>query len=159
MQISSLLSKSAMVYEYMREKPWVKTYMTVKPMKILSEKHIRGLGFRLGQVTKKDSQILLNPKEDDLRVKLILAHYSMQLIPAFLIEGCLSIFLKSEVLTDDYHDGKPIEMRPLFDITNLYESIFRNESFATFSVSKEIMLQRVGFFVAKGYLKFSEDRT
>ena len=35
MQLSTLLDKSAMIYEYMKVKPWVKTYMTVKPMKLL----------------------------------------------------------------------------------------------------------------------------
>lgn len=98
-------------------------------MKNLSEKHVRGLGFTMNQATKKDCKILLNLKEEDLRVKLILAHYSMNLMPAFLIEGCLSIFLKNEVLTNEYYDGKPVNMRPLYDIMELYEELFRNEHF------------------------------
>ena len=48
----------------------------------------------------------MNPKEDDLRCKLILAYYSMNLMPAFLIEGCLAVFLKNEVITENYIDGK-----------------------------------------------------
>ncbi len=51
-----------------------------------------------------------------MRVKLILGHYSMSLMPAFLIEGCLSIFLMNEVLTEENPEGKMIAMRPLFDI-------------------------------------------
>lgn len=68
------------------------------------------------QVTKNDCKILLNPKEDDLRVKLILSYYSMNLMPAFLIEGCLSVFLKNEVITDENYDVKPVLMSPLFKV-------------------------------------------
>ena len=98
-----------MIYDYLKEKPWLTTYMTTKPMKNLVQQHVKGLGFKMNKVTKKDAQILLNYREEDLRVKLILAHYSMQLMPAFLIEGCLSIFLKNAVLSDEnYFEGKPI---------------------------------------------------
>jgi len=35
MQLSDLIDKSSMVYEYLKEKEWLETYMTVKPMKSL----------------------------------------------------------------------------------------------------------------------------
>jgi len=81
------------------------------------------------EVTRNDCKILLNLKEEDLRTKLILAHYSMNLMPVFLNEGCLSIFLKNEVLTKDYYDGKPILMSPLYKIIKLYADLFKNEHF------------------------------
>ena len=59
-----------------------------------------------------------------------MAHYSMNLMPVFLIEGCLSIFLKNEVITKDYHDGKPVLMSPLVEIIELYANLFKNEHFA-----------------------------
>ena len=143
-----------MVYEYLKEKEWLATYMTVKPMKSLVQMHIAGLGFKMNAVTKKDGRILLNRKEEDLRVKLILAHYSMQLMPAFLIEGCLSIFLLNEILTDEYSDGtKPIPMKPLFDIIKLYADLFKNEHFSNLDLSKDNLLGKVDHFVKKGYLK------
>ena len=143
-----------MVYDYLKEKPSITTtYMTHKPMMKISEKHIQGLGFHMKQLTKKDCNILLNLKEEDLRVKLILAHYSMKLMPAFLIEGCLSIFLKREVLTDEYHDGKQIMMGPLYDVVVFYEKLFRNEHFSDYQISKESVLRRVDHFVSKGLLK------
>ena len=46
-QMSDLLKRSEMVYSYMREKPWLKTHMNVRPMKNLVEKHITGLGFKM----------------------------------------------------------------------------------------------------------------
>ena len=118
---------------------------------------MRGLGFTTKEETKKDCKILLNLKEEDLRVKLILAHYSMMLMPAFLIEGCLSIFLKNEILTDDYTDGKPIAMRPLYDIIILYEELFRNEHFYDYAIPKEKAINKVEYFVQKGYLCIQDE--
>ena len=77
----------------------------------------------------------------------------MNLMPSLLIEGCLSIFLKNEVLTNDYHDGKPIAMRPLYDIIILYEELFRNEHFYDYAIPKEKAASKVEYFVKKGYLK------
>jgi len=45
--MSELLEKSDMIYDYMKEKPFLKTYMTYKPMKSICEKHISGLGFKM----------------------------------------------------------------------------------------------------------------
>ena len=157
MQLSDLIDKSSMVYDYLKEKPLLATYMTVKPMKALVQMHIAGLGFGLNEVTKKDARILLNKKEEDLRCKLILAHYSMQLMPAFLIEGCLSIFLMNEVLTEEYFEGKPVAMRPLFDIVQLYADLFKNEHFTNYDLSKENLLEKVDHFVKKGYLKVEDN--
>ena len=118
---------------------------------------MQGLGFTTKEETKKDCKILLNLKEEDLRVKLILAHYSMNLMPAFLIEGCLSIFLKNEILTNDYFDGKPIAMRPLYDIIILYEELFRNEHFYDYAIPKEKAINKVEYFVKKGYLSIQDN--
>jgi len=76
-------------------------------------------------VTRKDAQILLNIKEEDVRVKLILAHYSMQLMPAFLLEGCLCIYLKSAVVNENYTDGMPVAIRPCLEIMKLYADLFK----------------------------------
>jgi len=158
MQMSSLLEKAGMIYDYLKEKPWLTTFMTTKPMKNLAQLHVKGLGFKLNKVTKKDAQILLSYKEDDLRVKLILSHYSMQLMPALLIEGCLSIFLRNAVLTDEaYYEGKDIQMLPLFDIIKLYADLFRNEHFVAHDLSKNRLLQRVNYFDRKGFLRVNGD--
>ena len=77
---------------------------------------------------------MLNLKEEDLRVRLILSHYSMNLMPAFLIEGCVAIFIQNEILTDEYFDGKPIAMLPLLDIIILYHDLFQNEHFMNFKI-------------------------
>ena len=58
----------------------------------------------------------------------------MNLMPAFLIEGCLAIFIQNEVLTDEYFHGKPIAMLPLLDIINIYHDLFQNEHFMDFKI-------------------------
>lgn len=55
MQLSKLLENSGMVYDYLKEKPWLTTYMTYKPMQNLTKHHITGLGFKMNKVTKKDA--------------------------------------------------------------------------------------------------------
>ncbi len=53
----------------------------------------------------------------------------MQLMPLFLIEGCLALYLKNEVLTKEYQEGSPIAMLPLFEVVKTYASLFQNEHF------------------------------
>lgn len=84
-----------MIYNYMREKSQTKTYIRIPPKQNLVEKHIAGLGLKTTHANKNDCKILLNPLEDDLRARLILAYYSMNLMPVFLIEGCISAYLKN----------------------------------------------------------------
>ena len=45
-KMSELLKKSGMIYDYLQSKPWVKTYMTVRPMKGYVERHVSRLGFK-----------------------------------------------------------------------------------------------------------------
>lgn len=159
MEMSDLLKRSEMVFSYMREKSHPKTYITVTPKKNLVEKHIDGLGFQMTQVTKNNCKILLNPKDDDLRVKLILAYYSMNLMPAFLIEGCLSVFLKNEVITNDqYFDGKHVVMKPLLEVCQFYGDLFVNEHFTVLDLTGQKVLQKVGYFVEKGLLEFDDEK-
>ena len=54
--LSTMLSKASVIYDYLKAKVWLKTYMTVRPMSILSLKHLRGLGFEVKKV-KKDFRI------------------------------------------------------------------------------------------------------
>jgi len=44
--MSQLLHKATLIYDYLKWKPSIKTYMTVKPMKALATKHVLGLGFK-----------------------------------------------------------------------------------------------------------------
>ena len=47
----------------------------------------------------------MEPKDQDWRCKLMLAYYGTCLIPAFLIEGCLSTLIKSAVSQGTYEVG------------------------------------------------------
>lgn len=66
---------------------------------------------------------MLDPKDQDWRCKLILAYYSMSLVPALLIEGCLATLIKSAVRSGTY-DGKPVELQPFFGIISNYAELF-----------------------------------
>ena len=48
-------------------------------------------------------------------------------------------------------------MKPLNDIIRLYEGLFRNEHFNTYTLDKKNILSRVAFFQKKGYLKVEAD--
>ena len=78
-------------------------------------------------------------------------------MPIFLIEGCLALYLKSEVLTKDYVDGSPVAMLPLIEVIKTYANLFYNEHFTQFELSKKSMLSRVDYFVSLGYLSVDND--
>lgn len=50
------------------------------------EKHIEGLGFKLQDKGKKTSTIIIGKKNDDYRLILALAHYSLRLSSVFVFE-------------------------------------------------------------------------
>ena len=50
--MSVLLKKATVIYDYMKVKRWLKTYMTVKPMRDLVKKQIEGLGFKIKKVNR-----------------------------------------------------------------------------------------------------------
>ena len=102
--MSELLKKAEMIYDYLQVKPWVKTYMTTKPMPGLAERHVSALGFKTKKINKRDQIINLEVKQD-WRCLLILSYYSMNLIPAFLLEGCLCTIIKVEMENGTIMDG------------------------------------------------------
>ena len=103
-KMSELLKKAEMIYDYLQVKPWVKTYMTTKPMPDLAERHVSALGFKTKKINKRDQMINLEVKQD-WRCLLILSYYSMNLIPAFLLEGCLCTIIKVEIENGAIVDG------------------------------------------------------
>ena len=46
----------------------------------------------------------------------MLAYYSMSLVPALLIEGCLSTLIKSSVRNGTYEVGNAVKLEPFFGI-------------------------------------------
>ena len=97
--------------------------MTVRPMSVLSLKHLRGLGFQIKKV-KKDFRIQLDQKDKDWRCKLILAYYSMNLVQAFLLEGCLATLINTAMSKNKYSLGEPFELAPLMRIATTYADLF-----------------------------------
>ena len=138
--MSKLLGKATLIYDYLKWKSNKKTYMTVKPMKGLVTKHVHGLGFKTEKINRKESKIQLQPKDKDWRCKLMLAYYSTCMIPAFLIEGCLSTLIKSAVSLGTYQVGQSVEIAPLFDIITIYADLFRGESLAKLEPTHNVVM-------------------
>ena len=133
--MSVLLKKATVIYDYLKVKRWLKTYMTVKPMKDLVSKQIEGLGFKMKSVNR-DVKIELDQKDKDWRCKLILAYYGMNLVPAFLLEGCIATLIKTAMSKGDYDRERWVELEPLFSITRTYADLFKNESIYKFNVDQ-----------------------
>ena len=60
--MDKLLEKATMIYEYIKIKKSVMTYMQVKPQKLLVQKHVEGLGFKMLDKEAKNPKILLHSK-------------------------------------------------------------------------------------------------
>jgi hypothetical protein len=90
---------------------------------------------------------------------LILAHYSMQLIPAFLLEGCLATVFKQALAKSEMVYDKPIALSPFFEVCRMYAEVFTNEHLGHFDVTPTTIMRRVQFFVDKGIFELSEDRS
>ena len=127
LKMSTLLNRAGMIYDYLKSKTWVKTYMNVRPMKGLVESHINGLGFKM-QSLKKDKMILLGPIKNEWRTKLILAYYNMNLMPVFLLEGCLCTFLQSSMLPGGGKKNPVNEPIDSVDRATFFISTGRNKS-------------------------------
>ena len=155
--MSSLLEKAGMIYDYMQEKPWVKTYMTIRPMKTLVEKHVTGLGFKCVKA-KKDLEIKLDPKDKDWKCKLILAYHSMNLTPVFLLEGCIATLILSNLSKGDFLVSDSVELATIFKVLAIYQDIFASEILTKFKASPDQMMQRVQYFAERGILEVSADQ-
>ena len=93
--MSKLLEKAIMIYDYIKVKSTIPTYMQVKPSQVLVAKHVEGLGFAMKDKERKTCNIMLQSKDDNLRQTLMLSYYSMPLSASFIPEGCMALFLSN----------------------------------------------------------------
>lgn len=90
-KMKDILEFCETIYYYIKQKKTQScTHMQSTPKQPLVEKHIKGLGFKLQDATKKGCVVDLTYKEEDTRHLLCLAHYSLPLNADFLPEGCLA---------------------------------------------------------------------
>ena len=101
---------------------------------------------------------MLDVKEKDWRNLLILAYYSMSLMPAFLLEGCMASIIKSRVVSGEFTSDKPLELLPLFNLLGKYENLFKNEHMYEYEGSQEIFMKRINYFVDQGAFNISDDK-
>ena len=95
--------------------------------------------------------------KQDWRSLLLLSYYSMNLIPAFLLEGCLCTIIKVDMENGSIMDGQPIELDPLFMELQMFEELFRNEHMYAYEDYREIFMQAINFFSERRILEVSED--
>lgn len=74
----------------------------------------------------------------------------MNLVPAFLLEGCLATLIKNAVVSGDIN--MPIELSPLLQATRLYADLFKNEHLNNYEVKEDIFMARIHYFAEKGLL-------
>ena len=83
----------------------------------------------------------------------------MNLIPAFLLEGCLSTIIKSAVLSGRQSIDTPIGLNTIYKLLTLYACLFRNENLFTQKFTYESLRYHTAFFVKKGIIEVSDDRS
>ena len=154
--LSKLIDKASLIYEYIKEKPFAKTMMTTQPQQLLVEMHVEGLGFQMSGKGSKKCSIELASLSDVLRQQLILSHYMMQMIPLFVPEGCIAIYMFNKLDNDGQLSEGPFELEPLFNACKTFNDLLRNEHLFTYNMHPRIMMERVGFFERKGILKVSD---
>lgn len=59
LMMSTLLQKATHIYDYIKTKKYVETYMQVNPQQTLVELHVEGMGFNMQNRTKKNCAINL----------------------------------------------------------------------------------------------------
>lgn len=88
--MSTLLQKATHIYDYIKTKKYVETYMQVNPQQTLVELHVEGMGFNMQNRTKKNCTINLQGIQDSEVSMLGLAFYSMRLSSIFQHEGFIA---------------------------------------------------------------------
>ena len=127
-KMSKLIQKSNIIYEYLTNKRNVVTYMSLRPQQALIEKNLVGLGCTLENAGSKKCLVNIENLQHDLQKMLVLSYYSLQLCPAFLIEGCISLYLQNFFEKSSAKPvGSPISVKELTKDVKFYADLLRNE--------------------------------
>ena len=154
--MKSLLDRARIVYDYIKKKNNVPTYMQVAPQQALVELHLTGLGFELVDKTKKTCKVLLKVLQNNWQMKLALAHYSLSLSSIFWIEySCSQIIMHH---FKHLQSDKPLRAEELYTTSLHFSSIFKNEHVFSERVefTFELMKQRLRFFAERKVFNFNE---
>jgi len=98
--MSQLLRESGAVYDYLKTKSFVSTYMTVKPMQTLVETHVDGMGFSMPSRGKKTCRVSLKKKYRDDATLLGLAFYSLPLSSMLIHESFIANVIHNSIKTN-----------------------------------------------------------
>ena len=99
--------------------------MQVYPQQVLVEKHVEGLGFTLQDKGKKTCRFSLTVKNNDYRLMLALAHYSLRLSSVFVNEQCFAFVVDNYFRVKEI--TKPLTLQELYEKGMQLICLFRNE--------------------------------
>lgn len=146
LKMSKLIAKLKIIYEYIKVKDKIVTYMEVEPQQVLVEMHVTGLGFQMKNKGKKNCEILLNSKNADLRTMLGLSHYSLQLSAVFILEGCMCHVIQAHFAQKD---AKPLYITELFERGKKLAEFLKNEHLISYSQDEPRMRERMLYFIKR----------
>lgn len=159
MKMKKLLKNSSLIFDYLRTLKFVPTYMSVTPQQTLVEKNITGLGYSIQNSGGNKARVKVGSQRQDMKQMLILSYYSMPLCPVFLLEGCLAIFLQSQINKFERPPiGTTMGVKQLTEVTKGFAELLYNEHVFTKSIKPETIVQRLSFFVERGFLETSDDK-
>ena len=82
----------------------------------------------------------------------------MNLMPVFLLEGCMCTLIKSFVRSGKNSIDEPVELNPLFKVLVKYADLFKNEHMGSQDESLAVFHKRINYFAEKGILEVSADK-
>jgi hypothetical protein len=121
--MNHLLLKSGHIFDYIKTKKYVETYMQIKPQQTLVELHVEGMGLSMGDRTKKECFINLSQGISQAQM-LGLAYYSMRLSSIFHHEG----FIANQIYNSlRFENDKPMSLDKLYVEAKQFADLMKNE--------------------------------
>jgi hypothetical protein len=152
--MNQLLQKSATIYEYIKTKKYVETYMQIQPQQTLVELHVDGMGFKMTDRGKKTCAIDIGRDMSQVK-QLGLAFYSMRLASIFHHEGFISNQIYNLLKQEN---TQPLNLEKLYVQAERFAELMKNESLYEYGYDRKLFRTRVQFFVDKGVFKLTEDQ-
>lgn len=138
--MSTLLQKATHIYDYIKTKKYVETYMQVNPQQTLVELHVEGMGFNMQNRAKKNCAINLQGIQDSEVSMLGLAFYSMRLSSIFQHEG----FIANQIYNSIREEKPlPLNLSKLYVQAEKFAELMKNEHLYDIEFSEKVFNKRI----------------
>jgi glycerol-3-phosphate O-acyltransferase len=156
--MKQLLHESGAVYDYLKTKSFVNTYMSVKPMQTLVESHVDGMGFQMASRGKKTCRIPLKKKYRDDATLLGLAFYSLPLSSILIHESFIAHVIHNSIKANAMLP-QSLNVDKMYEQAALFESIVHNEHLYDYEFDKPTFLRRLHYFAKQNLITLNKDST